>query len=69
VPGRYARRSIGLSLFDLAADPAEASDVAAAHPDVVARLSALAETARAELGDSLTGRSGRGVREPGRVAP
>jgi hypothetical protein len=31
-------------------------------------LQALAEKARAELGDALTGRIGRGVRPPGRVA-
>lgn len=30
-----------LELYDLAADPAESNDVAAAHPDVVAHLSAL----------------------------
>jgi arylsulfatase A len=41
--------------------------VAAAHPDVVARLMALAEKAREDLGDSLTKRTGRGVREPGRA--
>jgi hypothetical protein len=35
----------------------------------VRRLEALAEKARADLGDSLTGRTGSGVREPGRVAP
>jgi len=34
---------------------------------VVARLMARVETARDDLGDSLTQRTGRGVREPGRV--
>ena len=38
-------------LFDLVADVAEKTDVAAVHPDVVARLAALAEKARADLGD------------------
>jgi hypothetical protein len=34
----------------------------------VKRLEAYAEQAREELGDSLTQRTGKGVREPGRVA-
>ena len=56
-----------LALYDLVADVGETTDVAALHPDVVARLQALAEQARDDLGDSLTQRTGRGVREPGRV--
>lgn len=66
-PAAYTTRKIGLSLFDLREDPGEAADVAAAHPDVVARLQALADAARADLGDTLTGAKGRGVREPGRL--
>jgi hypothetical protein len=42
-------------------------DVSARHPDAIARLQALAERARDDLGDSLTQRTGRGVREPSRV--
>jgi arylsulfatase A-like enzyme len=38
-----------LSLFDLAADPAEQSDVAAAHPEVVARLKAHYDRATKEF--------------------
>ena len=41
--------------------------MAAKNPDVVKRLEALAEKARDDLGDSLTKRVGKGVREPGRV--
>jgi hypothetical protein len=41
--------------------------VAAAHPEVVARLKALAEKAREDLGDSLTARQGKVVREVGKL--
>ena len=47
--------SIGLSLFDLETDPGESVNVAARHPDIVARLSRLAEPMRADLGDTLPG--------------
>ena len=49
-----------LELYDLDADIGETADVAAEHPDVVARLTALADEARAELGDY--DRIGAGVR-------
>ncbi len=38
------------------------------HPGVVERLEALAERAREDMGDQLTGREGRGVRAAGRLA-
>ena len=38
-----------------------------AHPDIVADLQRLAEAAREELGDAIAGRTGKGVRQPGRV--
>lgn len=52
-------------LFDVVDDIACERNVAASHPDVVARLSALAETARADLGDR--GRPGAGQRSAGKV--
>lgn len=69
VPARYEQRKIEKpELYDLAADVGESRDVSAAHPDVLQRLLALAEQARDDLGDALTDRKGKGVREPGRVA-
>ena len=67
-PGPYLTRRIGLSLFNLARDPGETTDVAAAHPEIVAELERLAREARADLGDTLTGRTGAHLRPPGRVA-
>jgi len=68
-PAPYEQRKIEKAeLYDLAHDIGETADLAAQHPDIVQRLEALAEKARQELGDSLTQRKGRGVREPGRLA-
>ncbi len=62
----YRVAHIELSLFNLHDDPSETKNVIADHPDVVSRLQALAEQARADLGDTLTNRKGNGVREVGR---
>lgn len=66
-PGPYVQGKIGLELFDLENDVGESKDVSAEHPDVVARLQALAEQAREDLGDSATKRKGKNVREAGRL--
>lgn len=63
----YRVEKLPLSLYNLSDDPGEQKNVAEQHPDVVARLSALAETMRADLGDSLQGRTGEGVRPAGKV--
>jgi arylsulfatase A-like enzyme len=67
-PARYETARVEPSLFDLRHDPGETTNVAADHPDVVARLQRLAAEARADLGDELTGQQGLGVRPPGRLA-
>jgi arylsulfatase A-like enzyme len=66
-PGKYVRKEIELSLFDLQKDQGETTNVAAQNPDVVKKLLDYAERAREDLGDSLTKRSGRSVRQPGRI--
>lgn len=63
-PGEVTTARIGLALFDLELDPGESRDVAAEHPEVVAALEAIAEQARADLGDSARGIRGAGVRAP-----
>jgi arylsulfatase len=65
----YKVERIGQSLFDLETDPGETRDVAAAHPDVVKRLTALAAELRRDLGDPLTGVKGTGLRPAGRDEP
>lgn len=62
----YKVLRIGLSLYDLQTDPGETRNVAKEHPEIVTRLSELAEPARADLGDALTGREGSGIRPAGR---
>ncbi|MEM6647136.1 MAG: sulfatase-like hydrolase/transferase, partial [Bacteroidota bacterium] len=69
MPGKYTHLNTATALYNLADDPFETTDVADQHPDVIARLSILADSMRADLSDSLTGVEGSGHREPGRLAP
>jgi len=66
-PGKYKPLPVGSELYDLAADPAESSNVAAAQPEIVEKLEKLAEQAREDMGDKLSDRTGAGSRPPGRV--
>lgn len=64
----YAKHGVERTeLYDLDADPAETTDVAATHPEVLVELAVHAEAARAALGDGLQGRTGAEVRPIGRV--
>ena len=69
IPAKYEQRKMTEpELYDLQNDVSETTDVAAQNPEIVKRLEALAEQARADLGDTLTNREGAGVRESGSVA-
>jgi arylsulfatase A len=67
-PVNYDRLEVGPWLYDLQNDVGEKNDVAAEHPDVVARLERQAKIARATLGDVLTGREGSEVRPAGQLS-
>ena len=64
-PGPYNYAQTGLELYDLEKDIGETVDVADQFPEIVKELETLAENARDDLGDSLTGRIGKKVRPPG----
>ncbi len=67
-PGQTKNRMpAGRALYDLEQDLAESVDLQHGHPEIVQRLEAMAERARADLGDDLTGRAGTNIRKPGDV--
>ena len=69
-PGLYGQVKVKESeLYQVTGDIGERKDVAASNPEMKAKLEAAAEAMRKELGDSLTKRTGKGVREPGRFEP
>mgnify|MGYP001292624522 CR=1 FL=1 len=68
-PGEYEYNvKTGLELYHLEDDISESRDVAAEHPEVVARLSTLADGMRARLGDKLTEVKGSENRAPGKIS-
>jgi arylsulfatase A-like enzyme len=56
-----------LQLYDLRRDPGEWYDVSESYPEKVRELEALAEEARKDLGDDLTGNEGTGRRKAGLI--
>lgn len=67
VPANYEPLPVSLALYDLKHDIHETHDVAGDYPEVVNRLREYAERAREELGDSLSNRTGTGVRPAGQL--
>ena len=66
-PGAAKEALLPEALYDLAADVGETTDVIGKHPEVAARLRALAERMREDLGDSATNQKGKNRRSVGRV--
>src|SRR4029079_16781052 len=64
-PGPYKTATTGQALYNVVTDVGESKDVSADHPEIVQRLLKIAETARADLGDSLTKRPGANRRPAG----
>ena len=56
------------ALYNLYTDPGEQKSVLKDHPDIVARLRALAQEIREDLGDAAQGVEGKNVRPIGRVS-
>lgn len=52
-------------LFDLRRDPGEQYNIIEMYPEIVSELNAIADIARKDIGDGLTGTVGTNVREPG----
>ena len=66
--GRDRRGDFGLQLYNLANDPGERDNTAANKTRVVARLEALADRMREDLGDDNLGIAGKNRGRPGGVA-
>ena len=54
-------------LYDLRRDPGEQHDVKEFYPEIVTEPKKLADEAREDLGDDLTGNPGKNRREPGKI--
>ena len=68
IPGKYNNEvQTNLELYDLSSDISERINVAEQYPEVVERLTELANSKRQELGDALLDIAGTGSRAPGRI--
>nr|WP_183875601.1 sulfatase [Pedobacter sp. AK017] len=63
-PGAATRAEVKMALYDLAHDPGEAYDVQQQYPELVQKMLVFVEEARADMGDDLTGRKGKNLRQP-----
>ncbi|SHE92837.1 arylsulfatase [Mariniphaga anaerophila] len=54
-------------LYDLRRDPGERYNLIEEHPEIVEKLEKIAQEARNDLGDDITGFAGKNRRDPGRV--
>lgn len=66
-PGPYSPGQTGYELYDLRRDPGERYNVIEQNPEIVEKLEKVAEEAREDIGDRLTGRTGKNRRPIGKV--
>lgn len=67
-PGQANENSeVETGLYDLRRDPGERYNVLEFYPEIAAKLEKIAEEARGDLGDDLTGNPGKNRRQPGRI--
>jgi arylsulfatase len=65
LPGVYTYLTLDeVELYHLPTDPGERTNIAEKHPEVVAKIEALADEMRLKLGDALRDQTGSEVREP-----
>jgi len=64
---KRGKKTIPAALYNLQEDIEETHDLSADHPDVVRRLTELADKIREDIGDSVTGVTGKNVRPASRV--
>ena len=62
-----SKQTTPLALYDLETDISETTDLSADYPKTVKRLLDMAEKCRDDIGDTVTGRTGRNCRPPGKV--
>ena len=65
-PGAVSQVDVPLALYDLSHDPGEAYDVQQLYPEMVQKIMGFAEEARDDLGDDISHRKGKNLREPAR---
>ena len=66
-PGNCNSITTGLELYNLRRDPGEEYDVIKKYPNIAKELEELAEKARSDMGDNLTGRKGINNRTHGKL--
>ena len=67
-PAGYTQQTVkALELYNLDDDIGEKQNVAAEHPEIVAKLKRIADAARKDLGDEHTKQTGTGRRPVGRL--
>jgi len=70
IPGKYEMIDLEeVELYDLENDPSENKNLFGDYPEVVEKMSALAENARDDMGDALQEKEGKNIRLPMKVTP